>query len=43
MNAKIAKQKIIEVFGKNKNCTYPTTVCAVDVENMNRLISCMQV
>jgi hypothetical protein len=39
MNTKIAKQKIIEVLGKNNNCAYPTTVCAVDVENTNRQIS----
>ena len=35
MNAEMTKQKIIEVLGKNNNCTYPTTGCVVDVENMN--------
>jgi hypothetical protein len=36
MNTKMTKQKIIEVFGKNINCTYPTTVCEVGEEYMNR-------
>ena len=35
MNAKMTKQKIIEVSGNNKNCTYPTTVCGVGKVNMN--------
>lgn len=34
MNAKIAKQKIIEVYGKN-NCAYPTAVCEVGVDKRN--------
>lgn len=35
MNAKIAKQKIIEVYGKNNNCAYPATVCEVVVNKRN--------
>ncbi len=35
MNAKVTEQKIIRVVGNNKNCTYPTTACAVDVDDMN--------
>jgi hypothetical protein len=31
----MAKQKIIEVLGENNKCAYPTTVCVVDVDNMN--------
>jgi hypothetical protein len=30
MNAKMTKQKIIEVLGNNKDYTYSTTVCEVD-------------
>jgi len=36
MNAEMTVQKIIKVFGNNNNCTYPTTVCAVDVKSINR-------
>jgi hypothetical protein len=35
MKAKMTKQKIIRVLGNNRNCTYPTTVCAVDVNDTN--------
>jgi hypothetical protein len=35
MNAKVTEQKIIRVLENNKNCTYSTTVYAVDVDNMN--------
>jgi hypothetical protein len=39
MNAKMTKQKIIKVTGKNNKGACPTTVCAVDVKSMNRLTS----
>jgi len=39
MNAKMTKQKIIKIAGKDNNCTYHSTVCAVDVKSMNRLTS----
>jgi len=35
MYAGLTEQKIIKVFGKNNNCTYPTAVCAVDMDYMN--------
>jgi hypothetical protein len=35
MNTKVTKQKIIRVLGNNKNSTFPTTACAMDVDNMN--------
>jgi len=39
MNAIMTKQKIIEVSGNNKNCTYPATFYAVNMKSMNRLTS----
>jgi hypothetical protein len=39
MNAEITKHKIIEVLGNKNYCTYPKTVCVVDVKSMNRLAS----
>jgi hypothetical protein len=35
MNAELTEQKIIEVFENMNTCTNPTTVCAVDAEDMN--------
>jgi hypothetical protein len=36
MNAKMTKQKIIEVLGGNNKCICPTTDCVVDMIGMNR-------